>query len=245
MKVTTFVLIIASCLIITQPVFSQTIQVGLEPLPPLIVDKNNGLTIQLLREVEKISDLKFVIKIMPYNRARNGLAKGNLSLMGHTPHRQEAKEFYTYAQELDWSMPTVIDVYGTNKAKLQGNVYKTVAKIGTPRGNKEFLSELFGIPLSKFYEGRIENLVQMMKAGRIDVFLFERAATMSTIKKLGLKGIYYQYIFEIPVSFAVSKNSEGTKLKAKIDAQIKKVDQNSIFSDYLIYMNLPQQGEVK
>ena len=85
----------------------------------------------------------------------------------------------------------------------------------------------------------------MMKAGRIDVFLFERAATMSTIKKLGLKGISYQYIFEIPVSFAVPKNSAGTELKAKIDAQIKKVDQNSIFSDYLTYMNLPQQGEVK
>ncbi len=126
MKVKQCILTVFCSLFFIQPLFSETIQVGLEPLPPLIVSKTEGLTVQMLKKIEGISDLKFNIKIMPYNRAKKFLKDGQISLMGHTPHRQETKEFYTYGKELNWSVPTMIDIYGMKKANVTPTGHKNV-----------------------------------------------------------------------------------------------------------------------
>lgn len=245
MKTNTIIGVLALLFFFTvQTSFAEEIEVGLEPLPPLIVDESTGLSVQLLKEVEKISDLTFSIKIMPYNRAKAGLKSGKLSLMGHTPHGQEVEAFYAYAQELEWSVPTNLDIFATDKNRLKPEVYKTLEPIGTPRGNKEFIAEVFGIPVDNFYEGSIDNLLKMLKMGRIEAFAFERASTMSTIKDLNLDGIYYKHGFDISAGFAVPADSSGTRLKEKLDSLIKKVDQEAIFKEYLDYMSLPKTGEV-
>ncbi|MCP3924100.1 MAG: transporter substrate-binding domain-containing protein [Desulfobacterales bacterium] len=230
--------------LIFQSSYADEIRVSLEPLPPLIIDAKNGLTIELLKEVEKISDLKFKIVIMPYHRAKLDLKNGKSALMGHTPHKQESKEFYNYGHELKWSIPTKIDVYSAKLKNVDLNNFKSLKKIGTPRGNKEFLSDLLKIPLNQFYEGKLDNLLRMLKANRIDAFLFERASSQTTIRKLNLKGIYYTEVMDVAASLAVQKNLYGLRLKKKLDALILKANHKKIFKKYLKSMSLSKHGVV-
>ena len=224
--------------------WAEIINVGLEPFPPLITKDGKGYSVDMLRAVEKISDLTFNITVMPYNRAKHELKKGRVDLIGHTPHQLETKEFYTYAQELEWGIIVPVDIYSMNEANLDPKIFRTLKRIGTPRGNEGFFSQLYGIPIKQFHTGTIESLLRMMKKGRSDLFLFERASTMSRIQKLGIKNVFYRQIDRIPASFAVRKSEHGTELKNKLDALIKKVDQERIFSGVTKYWSLPESGVV-
>ncbi|MBU2630681.1 MAG: hypothetical protein KKE61_18875, partial [Proteobacteria bacterium] len=216
-----------------------------EPLPPLIIDKDNGFTIQMLKDIEKKTDLKFIITIMPYNRAKYLLKTGEIDLAGHTPYQMETPDFYEYAVDVDWHVTTKIDIYGTKLEDLVGETYKSFKKIGTPRGNEDFFSEMFAIPNENFYVGELGNLVKMVQAKRIDVLLFERSASMSTIQKLNISNINYKMIDDsVKASFAVNKNSNGIRLKALLENAIKMIDQKSIFKDFFRYTQLPDQGTV-
>ncbi|MCP4133238.1 MAG: transporter substrate-binding domain-containing protein [bacterium] len=222
---------------------SNIVKVGLEPFPPLIIDENKGYTVKMLKEIEAISDLKFNITIRPYNRSKKELERGNLDLLGHTPYKLETKEFYNYAQEIDFNIATRTDLYVTDKSKYK-NIKKL--KIGIPRGNENFASQLLGIPIENFYVGELESLLKMLKSGRIDAFWFERASTMSTLKKLKIADIYYKKYpqRQIPASLAVRKDKKGMELKQKIDSLVKKVNQKKIFKDYYIYLTMPDSGKV-
>ncbi|WP_157826782.1 hypothetical protein [Colwellia sp. 12G3] len=65
---------------------------------------------------------------------------------------------------------------------------------------------------------------------------------MSTIEKYGITGVYYQKVAEIPASFAVYKNNEGKKLKAKIDMLLTKVKSKNHFGSYFNYQKLADTG---
>ena len=225
--------------------YAEVIKVGLEPFPPLITEEGKGFSVKMLRAMEKISDIRFKIKIMPYNRAKVELKKGIKNLIGHTPYQLETKEFYVYAQELNWSINAPLDIYSMDKGNLHPDKFKTLKKIGTPRGNEGFFSEVYGIPIEQFYSsGDIGSLLKMMKKGRIDIFLFERASTMTKIQEIGIKNVFYRNIDIIPASFGVRKDKQGTELKRKLDVLIKKVDQQQIFYEHLKYSNLPKSGIV-
>lgn len=245
MKKAYYVIVITMFLLV-QVSYAETIRVGLEPFPPLIEKDISGYSVKLLKAVEKKSNLKFKIQIMPYNRLKIMLKNGELDLIGHTPKGAEEKVFYLYAQDIDWSIEAYTDIYMTKKIDPDLEKVKTVKLIGTPRGNKEFYSEIFGIPVENFYDGDIDNLLKMLANGRLNAFLFERASTMSTIQRLGLKGIHYRlYDGSIRAGFAVRKDDKGNMLKQRIDESIKKVDLKEIFIGYDNYIQLTESGLVR
>ena len=239
-----FLLIAIAGLLISKNLPAQTIKVGFEAFPPLITSDLKGYTIDMLRAIEKISDLEFDIKIMPYNRAKLELEKGEIGLMGHTPKGMEVKEFYGIAQELKWSIPTRMDFYSKYRQRL--NDPKRY-KIGTPRGNAAFTSEVLSLPLGQFYETKLENLLRMLIKDRDDVqvVVFERATTMSTIRHLKLQGIYYKNVgLGVKAGLAVAKTNTGDELKHMLEKYIALIDLNKIFSDFYYYVNLPNEGKV-
>ncbi len=97
---------------------AETIKVGFEPFPPFIIDKDTGYTIKLLKEVEAISDLKFEIIIMSYARAKRWLGTGEVDIIGHTPYQVETDAFYKFAQELNFTITTVSDLYSMNRSNF-------------------------------------------------------------------------------------------------------------------------------
>jgi len=233
-----------SVLILSQPCSAQTVKTGVEPFPPLIVDKSTGYTIDLLKAIEAVSGLKFDIRIMSYTRAKYDLKRSQLDMIAHTPYRLETDDFYAYAQELDWNMETRSDLFAISDYKF--NKINNLL-IGIPRGNKEFAAELLGLPVKNFYESSIENLLEMLQKGRIDAFWFERASTMTMLKKLNISNVFYMKMPKdtIPVGIAVQKNDKGLQLKDKIDSLIKKIDQEKLFKDYSVYLKMPDKGIFK
>lgn len=241
------VTILTMCLLLGySPVLQcSEIKVALEPLPPFVKHNKSGLTIDLLKAVEQHTDLTFNIYVLPYNRAKRYLKAGNIELMGHTPYGVETQEFYSYAIELDWFIKTTTDIYSMDAKNLADDVYKTLLRVGTPRGNEAFFSELYNIPINQFvHHGDLENLLRMLKGGRLDLFMFERSSTMHVIKSLKLKGIQYRKIDAIPIGLAVRKDLKGFKLKKQLESAFKKVDQEAIFSSFVKYNDLPDKGEV-
>ncbi|OHD06466.1 MAG: hypothetical protein A2086_01815 [Spirochaetes bacterium GWD1_27_9] len=239
-KITIFIMLTFILTVITA---QQTVSVGVEPFPPMINEDGTGFTIDLLHEIEKVSDFKFDIKIYPYNRAKIELSLGTLDLIGHTPYKVETEEFYQYAQEIDWNIPTITDIYVKNKNNL--NKIDKLKKIGIPRGNKEFASSVTGIKIEQFYEGEINSLLKMLSTGRIDAFWFERVSSMTTLKKLGITDIYFKQLptQKISIGLAVKKDDKGDKLRKKLEDSLKKIDQNKVFAAYYEYANLPEIGK--
>ncbi|WP_428243454.1 substrate-binding periplasmic protein [Gynuella sp.] len=228
-----------------QNTYAETVKVMLEPFPPLITEDGNGLSVDFLREIEKLSDLKFEIVIVNYARAKNELKTGNVDLIGHTPYEMEVPEFYTYAQELNWSINSPADVYSLDAAKISEDNFKTLKRIGTPKGNEGFFSDIFGIPVGQFVGGNsVESLVKMLESGRIDALLFERASVMNTLQLQGVHGIYYRGVLDIPIGFAVPKNAKGDQLKAKLESLFKQVDQDKVYEPGNKYWSLPDEGEI-
>ncbi len=232
-------------LTMNQAAFSEEIVVGLEPLPPLIINKNTGYTIDMLRQIEKQTDLTFKIRMMPYNRVKYSLKNGDIDLGGHTPYKMETPDFYEYAVDVDWSVTTLIDIYSKDPGKIASDDYKTSMSIGTPRGNQDFMGEMFGIPTENFKINELDNIVRMVNAGRIEFILFERSATMSTIQKFKFDTIHYRMVDDsIKAGFAVNRNDRGQKVKALLEAAIKNVDQDLLFKDFFQYTKLPAKGVV-
>lgn len=230
---------------IATPVFAETIKVSVEPFPPLINEDKTGASILLLKEIEKVTGLKFDIIIAPYNRAKLDLKNGKTDLIGHTPHGKETQEFYVYAQDLSWSIPTVTDIYAMKKETIEPSSFVAIKVIGVPRGNKEFLAEQYNISLMQLHEGDLDNLLKMLKISRIDAFIFERASSMETLKKLKIEGVSYKSLEVIGASFGTRKDTQGNDLKEKLDKAIKTIDVKKIYKGYETYTNMPSKGVVR
>lgn len=140
-------------------------------------------------------------------------------------------------------MTTKIDIYSAQKANITGDAYKTLKKIGTPRGNEGFFGEMFQIPAEHFYVNDLDNLVKMLGAGRIDLLLFERSASMSTINQLKVAAVHYNLMDDsIKAGFAVRKDKDGQALKTWLEEAVRQIDQARIFKDFFQYTELPDQG---
>ena len=195
---------------------TENVTVGLEPFPPFVDEHGRGLTINMFREIEKISPIRFHVEIMTYARAKHELSKGRLSIAGHTPKDLETSSFYQYAQELNWKIDTTSDLFVFNRKFLDLAKIKR-ERIGTTLGNAHFFAEILGIEKERFIEVKdLGNLVSMFQRGRIDVLLFERASVMTLLQQRNIKGVFYQSIGNIPASIAVAKTPAGDRLKSTI-----------------------------
>lgn len=224
---------------------AQEVEVGIEPFPPLINEDGSGYIINLLNGLTKNTALTFNFHIMTYARAKNELKHKRLNLIGLTPKNSETKEFYQYANELSWDFDTTVDIFSTSKNKVNLNELPDLG-IGTLIGNADYFAEMIDVPLNKFIEVRsLEQLVQMMALGRLNVVIFERVAMMSTIKRLKVESIYYQHFITLPASFAVTKDKQGTELKAKLDLLLNQTSNEQYLTDFSQYTNMDKSGVVQ
>lgn len=222
--------------------YANNLTVAFEPFPPFIKEDGTGFTVDMLRAIEKISDLTFDVHIMTYARAKNELKHHRIDIAGHTPKNLETNEFYQYAQELNWQIETTSDLFSFDPLYFD---YKNIKplRIGTTSGNAAFFAQQIGIDKSYFLEVRsLEQAVNMLIKHRIDVLLFERASVMTLLEQKKIHHVHYKSIGIIPASMAVNNDENGLKLKEQLDTLIDQLNIDEIFSQYLKYKNLPQEG---
>jgi polar amino acid transport system substrate-binding protein len=234
--------IVALLLCLSLNAYAQDIHIGLEPFPPIVNENGQGYAVDMFKAIENISDLKFHFHTMNYARAKKELKKQRLDVIGLTPQGFETKDFYQYAEDIDWFVVAKVDLFSFDKKYFNTRLL-TKQSIGTLRGNADFFSEVLNIPRDKFIEvNSLSQLTQMLQRKRLNVITFERASTMSTIEKLGITSVYYQKVAEIPASFAVYKNDKGKKLKTKIDILLSKIKSKNYFGSYFHYQKLADTG---
>lgn len=224
--------------------YSEEIEVGFEPFPPLINEDGSGLVVDMLTRLSAGKNLNFNLNIMTYARAKQDLESQRLNLIGLTPYQFETKPFYQYATELNWHIDTHVDFFALDKSYF--NIEQLPdGSIGTLIGNAEFFSEIVNVPTIKFVEvSSLEQLVKMLELGRLKIILFERVSTMSTIKTLGIENIYYKKMGMVPASLAVSSTPAGLILKSQLDDLLSNVKNEEFFSEFINYTSMNESGEV-
>jgi polar amino acid transport system substrate-binding protein len=224
--------------------YSQEINVGFEPFPPLINEDGSGLVVDILNTLSAGKNLHFNFHIMTYGRAKKDLKSKRLELIGLTPYQLETKKFYQYGVELNWHIDTHVDFFSLNKDYF--NIEQLPdGSIGTLIGNKEFFSEIINVPVIKFVEvSSLKQLVKMLALGRLSVILFERVSTMSTIKELKIENIYYKEMGIVPASLAVLNSKEGLMLKTQLDNLLLNLDNEEYFSEFINYTSMNVSGKV-
>lgn len=220
------------------------IQTGLEIAPPLITDYGGGLLVDVLRSLEAPLGVRFNIRIMPFSRAKHELQTGGLQFIGVTSFRAEGEDFYNKANELDWSINAAVDMYTLAERNLDIAQLRHAGVIGTPYGNEDAMARMVNIHKSRFYAGHLKNLIEMLKARRIDGLVFERASTMSTINKLEIEGIRYQKLVDVPGSMALQKNAALDKLKPQLEAALKAASQQGQLKAFTEFHAMPDTGIV-
>ncbi len=213
-------------------------------MPPYVNQDRSGLTVDMLRALEKISDYRFDIEIMTYARIKQQLENRQLDLGGLTPKDRESASFYQYAQELDWHYQTTGDLVFFNQSFTQ---IKNIApkRIGTTLGNADFLAQQLDLPASYFIEVATPyQLTDMFINRRIDVMFFERISMMYLLQNYPILGAYYHTIADIPISLAVPKTAKGNQLKTELDKLLKVISVERIYSCAEAFRSLPNHGVV-
>lgn len=220
---------------------SKPLRVSLEHFPPLVNADGSGLAVELLRRVEEISSLRFNIEIMPYSRARHLLHMGQTDVMGPVPLGLEDADFYRDAVELGWYVPTMMDLFVLDP-ELMAEEKLFDLELGTTLGNRDFLSELSGVSRNRFVETNLENLVQMLLAGRIQGIVFERASTLSTFYRMGVRDVYFRALKRVNAGLAVRADEHGEMLKNTLEPLLEKSASHGLFSTYKLFQRLPKKG---
>lgn len=222
---------------------AETVEVRLEPFPPLVREDGSGLVVEQLRELAGRERLSLNIQVVSYSRAKYQLRNGQADLIGLIPLGRETDDFYGYARELDWRLETRADLFSANPEVLEGDWWRG-SPVGTPWGNAAFFADLTGASRDRFVESSLGNLVEMMTRGRLPVLLFERTATLTMIEQLDDGVVYYRNLFVIPAGFAVQRNDAGRRLAELLNRALPPVDTSPHFRAWRRYLSLPESGRV-
>lgn len=215
---------------------------GLEPFPPLINEDGTGLSVTWLRALAAAAGYRLQVELMPYSRGQLALRTGQIDLLGHVPLGRETERFYLTAAELDWFVPTKLDVFALRPEMLAADRLAQL-RIGTPHGNSAFISLLTGIPEANFYEASLEQCVRMLQQGRVGALIFERASVMTQLQNAGFDApVYYRLVEEIPAGFAVHRSRSG--LQRDLNAAVDEAAHTAIFHAYGEFLALPDHGRV-
>lgn len=215
--------------------YSKTISVGLEAFPPFVLDDGSGLSVDLIKKLDKkLSEYNFKIQIAPYKRIKAESNANRMQLIGHTPYKEESKDFYKDFVEINWSYPVCTNFL--IHPSVENLFTKEDAVIGTLVGNKELLKSIKELKHKKIFEhSSLESLLKMLERKRVDAVWFASAPIKHYQKKLG-----YNYFVSLTypkrplaIGLAVKKSKEGMKLKKKIEHALSSFDWRSDFDKVL------------
>lgn len=230
---------------------ADTVRVCVEEANALPDEHGNPIGTQVLREVEKISDLRFVFTQAPYSRCLFGLRNGNTDLVLHVPYLAEPG-FESYGLFLNWTVPVKADLVSLDPAWFAKLDTLGDGRIGVPRGNLEFAASATGIAPRKFQEiTTMKSLVKMLTLGRIDMVWYDR---VSVRQELAAQNVQNAYYYELPIfgkvgsiGVGLAKTPRGEALKRRLDALIPQVDVKALLAPRHRYLqpDLPQAGPIK
>lgn len=210
-----------SPLLVKSKATPQDIVVSLPYLPAFSETVDNGILIELIKEMDKEYEGRFIVrKIFPFKRSMHNLLTGKADLhmpILFDPSGDNEKLAYSHSKERIFEV--IFAVYTKNGITLnhddlsQYHVETDSAHVG-----------LFPFFVSPSIS--IEQSLKKLNSGRVDAFIFAAKETDAVLQRLGLNSqINRKFYKKYDVKIALRKDRAGAQLDEKLSKIIQKLNE--------------------
>ena len=194
--------------LITSPGRSEDLKASLPLLPPLVVNENSGILVDLVKAIDEVYTQGAIsIKVFPFARSIENVVEGNADF--HMPFLVNPsipadKLNFMYSSDIIFRVVFVLYVNRNNNRITAKNAGEF--KIETDRAHVDY----FDFPIKP--SNSIESSLKKVDMGRIDGFIFAMPETDGTLKKLGLKNIKRLNYQTFDVRIILPRGDRGQKI---------------------------------
>lgn len=217
-----------------------TIIIAGEEQPPFIFQENNvitGIDVDVAAAIFEKLGVKYSVQLLPWLRCWNNLVTGEVDVGVAVSKKAEREEFVYYPENFVWESKFVFFTNKVTKDKFVINSYEDIKKnnlrIGIINGNSYNDGFWQAFPFKdkdkKVYNDSLEPVnnielnLKKLENNRINIYPADKTVGLYTIKKLGLKLTYYDYVpFSKPYPNVFSKASKFKSDKYKNITEVMK-----------------------
>lgn len=206
---------------------------SLAQMPIYAVSKTEGVLVDLVKEIEKISKNDIIINVYPFARSMynviNKKADFHIPFIENNEISKEKLPFY-YSDE------TIFHVNFVLYSKKGSNVTLdnlSSLKIETDRAHIDYF------PFKVMPSNKIKESLISIHRGSIDGYIFADTATDPILKKLNYSDIQRRLYRCFDVKIILQKNEYGKELDKMLSGSIRKLKQNGKLKEILGSVDKP------
>lgn len=206
---------------------------SLAQMPVYAISDKEGVAVDLVKAMEKVSGNQIFIKVQPFKRSMNDVINSKVDF--HIPLIKndilvEDKLPYYYSSE------TILHVNFTLYTKkgsgiTKDNLYQY--KVETDAAHVEYF------PFKIIESYGIDQSLKKLSSGRIDAYVFADIVTDPLLKELGLKNIQRQLYKRFDVKIVLPKTERGKQVDKMLSEAIQKLRETGEFQRIISTIDIP------
>jgi polar amino acid transport system substrate-binding protein len=213
---------------------AETIRIGTFPIPLMVIDKDNGVFIELTKTIAERAGLQVEITVIPPKRAINDFSEKQMDVLfpaldvNFSPEKMPLKSSELIYVKKDFVFTPKGSALLATLKDLEG---KTVGiTLGYP-----YVRELTENPLIRIESAQSDELsAKMLEAGRTQAFVVEEKSGLKAFENTGLKD-KIQYDPSRPLSqqdvyYAFQKDEKGENLDRIFSKTLAEMKQDGTFA---------------
>ncbi|MPY23490.1 transporter substrate-binding domain-containing protein [Shewanella psychropiezotolerans] len=211
----------------------ETYLIGTFPIPLMVEDKDNGIFIELTKEIAKRSKIKITIKVLPPKRITTYFAENILHgffpaldvMVTHKISKSESiyiKKDFGFTKQGQPLVKSITDLTGKHIGMTLGYPY-----------SKEITANLSFTTSTA--PSDINNII-MLDAGHIDVFVVEEKSGLKAIEQSGKNNISYdseQPLSRQNVYYAFQSDKTGQRLALLFSKALVEMKNDGTFENIM------------
>jgi polar amino acid transport system substrate-binding protein len=199
---------------------AENYKASLAEMPLHAVSNTEGIQVDLVKAIAKVSGNIISIEVCPFARSINNVVTGKADF--HIPLIKndvipEAKLPYAYSTETLFHTNFVLY---TLKGSPVNTTNLASYKVETDRAHVEYF------PFKISPSNTIEQSLNKLKIGRIDAFIFADSPSDAELKKLGFKNIQRRLYKRFDVKAVLPRNEHGKQVDAMLTKAIEDLRKN-------------------
>lgn len=201
-------------------VFAGQYIASLALIPRHVISKTEGIQVELVKAIEKISGNQITIQVYPFARSMLSVIKGKVDF--HLPLIKNdiipEKELpYYLSKETIFHVKFVLYTLKGSKVTLDN---LSQYRVETERAHVDYF------PFKTIPSNKIIQSLQKLNLGRIDAFIYADTPTDLVLKDLGFKNIKRRFYKRFEVKIVLPKNEHGKRVDKMLSDAIEKLRKN-------------------
>lgn len=185
----------------------------------------SGAYFALARLVLPQQQYPLVIKTNDLGRAWLAVQRGTADLtFGLT--QADIRSFRLESSDLPYDADTIVAVFRPDRVHNTDLTLQRLPRLQLGWEKSYNYGSVLGLKAQGFEVQNPAHAIQLLQAGRIDVYLAESGDLATVEKQLSAAGLQQQWLAQVPVYAGFSPNEQGRQLKAYWDQRVKLLWQN-------------------